>query len=455
MASIQKKKDTNYLVYDSYDNPENKRLQIWDPIPDDKDPKIALREFELKQRKGKLITRSNRTFEDLFSEFYLLHAQNTKQQNGTYDSNCGLIINHITPHIGNKVVQKFDNREYALYLNLLGRKVKNSYKDGVEINKPSILQKRDIEQCLSKETIRKIIILMNLAFKHAKAWKCIEEIPEITSKLKKDSSETPETQIWEAGMAHDALNIMESEDLLLCLAVHIAFMGTLRGGEAIGITLDIINLDRGDFYIGQTIQRVSKKSLDDLPNDSIIRIFPAKARDKDTILVLKEPKTKSSKRKIGMPPPLQEAIIKRINEIEEQKTKLGPLYNDFNLLFALPDGNPMEPNLINRKFKKWQKNHPEFQWITFKGLRHSGTTYKLMISNGDIKAVQADTGHSTARMVTDTYAHITDSPRKAMVNKINNDFYSAKSRPESANELFAVLKQDPAMLKTLFLAAMS
>ncbi len=42
----------------------------------------------------------------------------------------------------------------------------------------------------------------------------------------------------------------------------------------------------------------------------------------------------------------------------------------------------------------------------FHGLRHSSATYQLMISGGDVKAVQGTTGHATADMLVNTYAHI-------------------------------------------------
>ncbi len=39
-------------------------------------------------------------------------------------------------------------------------------------------------------------------------------------------------------------------------------------------------------------------------------------------------------------------------------------------------------------------------------------TYKLKLSGGDIKAVQGDSGHAQADMVTEVYGHILDEDRK-------------------------------------------
>ena len=79
-----------------------------------------------------------------------------------------------------------------------------------------------------------------------------------------------------------------------------------------------------------------------------------------------------------------------------------------------PNGQAVEPVLIRKKFLKWQDAHPEFPRIVFHGLRHSSATYQLMISGGDVKAVQGTTGHASADMLVNTYAHIQqDFPQRA------------------------------------------
>ena len=41
--------------------------------------------------------------------------------------------------------------------------------------------------------------------------------------------------------------------------------------------------------------------------------------------------------------------------------------------------------------------------VVFHSLRHTSVTYKLKLSGGDIKAVQGDSGHAQADMVTEVY----------------------------------------------------
>ena len=89
----------------------------------------------------------------------------------------------------------------------------------------------------------------------------------------------------------------------------------------------------------------------------------------------------------------------------------------------------MEPVLIRKKFLKWQDAHPEFPRIVFHGLRHSSATYQLMISGGDVKAVQGTTGHATADMLVNTYAHIQQSSRVELGKKFEEGFYAKSESP--------------------------
>ena len=60
----------------------------------------------------------------------------------------------------------------------------------------------------------------------------------------------------------------------------------------------------------------------------------------------------------------------------------------------------------------------------FHGLRHSSATYQLLQSGGDFKSVQGNTGHATATVLMDTYAHTQDKPRLELAEKIEADFYT-------------------------------
>ena len=126
---------------------------------------------------------------------------------------------------------------------------------------------------------------------------------------------------------------------------------------------------------------------------------------------------------------LKEELKKWLSQLAADEMKDPTRYRDSGMLFRLPNGLAVEPVLIRKKFLKWQDAHPEFPRIVFHGLRHSSATYQLMISGGDVKAVQGTTGHATADMLVNTYAHIQQSSRVELGKKFEEGFYAKQETP--------------------------
>ena len=101
---------------------------------------------------------------------------------------------------------------------------------------------------------------------------------------------------------------------------------------------------------------------------------------------------------------------------------LGTEYADYNLVVAGPLGMPTEQSTINGALKQLieENNLPK---VVFHSFRHSSITYKLKLNGGDIKAVQGDSGHAQASMVTEQYAHILDDDRRLNAQRFDDFFY--------------------------------
>ena len=65
--------------------------------------------------------------------------------------------------------------------------------------------------------------------------------------------------------------------------------------------------------------------------------------------------------------------------------------------------------------------------VVFHSLRHTSVTYKLKPSGGDIKAVQGDSDHAQADMVTEVYGHILDEDRRKNAELMENAFYNKEN----------------------------
>jgi len=349
-----------------------------------------------------------------------------------YTAVKGLIKNHVNPHIGEMQLHAVS----PLDIEKLYNKLRVKKKKGGDY--------------LSPTTIKYIHSTLKVAFAKAVEWQLINKSP-VTCKAPKIAE--PNITIWSDEMFKIALDNISHKQLHL--AVHIAFICSLRPGEVLALTWEDINLDESCININKTIQRVNKEALKLLPQDELIHLFPNSSEHSSTSLILKTPKTKSSVRKVFITPPLKAELLERKSDIARLKIYLGGEYVDNNMVFALNDGTPVEVNLCTKWFKKWQiKSGLDFPMLTFHEIRHSSSTYKLRASGGDAKSVQGDTGHAKADTLLNTYSHIEDEQRMNLTKTIADDFYgeSYEEPPKSKHEdIFAVIENNPELKKELLM----
>ena len=142
---------------------------------------------------------------------------------------------------------------------------------------------------------------------------------------------------------------------------------------------------------------------------------------------------------------------------EEMKEIFGNEYYDYNIVMSLPNGRPMEGQVISRSFKRLirKNNLPD---VVFHSLRHSSTTYKLKLNGGDMKSVQGDTGHAQLKMVSDVYSHILDEDRRHNAEMFEDAFYkktpTAQKKETSAStdaqQVMELLNASPDLASQLF-----
>ena len=137
---------------------------------------------------------------------------------------------------------------------------------------------------------------------------------------------------------------------------------------------------------------------------------------------------------------------------EQEKALLEDAYQDFGLVLAHEDGRPYEERQIAEKLRNLIQTH-NLPPVVFHSLRHCSTSVKLQISGGNIKAVQGDTGHAQARMVTDLYAHADTEDRRLLAQKVEQGFFQHnKPNTDSENdaaEVLRLLQTNPDMAKLL------
>ena len=75
-----------------------------------------------------------------------------------------------------------------------------------------------------------------------------------------------------------------------------------------------------------------------------------------------------------------------------------------------------------RKHLKKLCEQNELPVIVPHAMRHLSVTLKLLLS-GDVKAVQADSGHKDAQMVYNRYSHALDEERKKLAMSLDDRLY--------------------------------
>ena len=200
----------------------------------------------------------------------------------------------------------------------------------------------------------------------------------------------------------------------------------------LGLTWDCVDISEKSIAngnacitINKELQRVSKAAAAAVENKDVILTFPSKNSQTKTLLVLKTPKTYSSIRKVFLPLTVAEMLVAWKKRQDYEKEALGSEYQDYNLVMAGPLGLPTESSTITDSFRRLIKEN-DLPDVVFHSLRHSSITYKLKLNGGDVKAVQGDSGHAQASMVTEVYSHILDDDRKKNAALFEKAFYSGK-----------------------------
>lgn len=414
MASIRKRRGGFAVVY-YYTNEHNEKKQRWEQYESYAEAHKRCAEIEYQQGRKSFVSPSKQTVSEFMKDFVSLYGER-KWGHTFYERSKSLISNYINPLIGDEIIQDISPRSVDLFIQRLqktapvecgGRKANSKY--------------------LTPASIEKIVKLTSCAFKQAVRWELIPKNPFEGAILPK--VERVERAIWTAETISKALE--ECTDAKLYLAMNLAFACSLRLGEILGLMWENVHITDEDIVadnayldVDKELTRISKNSLEALGDTGVIKIFPiVMANSTQTRLVLKVPKTESSKRRVWLPKTLAYALRDWQAAQIKQKEMLGDEYIDYNLVVAQPNGRPCEEKLINNEFKRL-KQKAGLPNVVFHSLRHSSTTYKLKLNHGDIKATQGDTGHAQADMVTRVYSHILDEDRKVNAQKFEAAFYS-------------------------------
>lgn len=170
--------------------------------------------------------------------------------------------------------------------------------------------------------------------------------------------------------------------------------GTLRRGEALGLTWQDIDFDKGTIKI--------RNNWVEGAND---------------VLEMTTPKSLSSIRTIKLTDNTMRLLRKENIRYKEYKLK-NPDFVDSQRVIFMNNGKPWIPKSFYRKYKRTLEE-AGLPPISLHGLRHTGITLQLE-AGANIKAVSNRAGHSDIQITFNIYAHLTQNLESQTVDIIEN-----------------------------------
>ena len=119
------------------------------------------------------------------------------------------------------------------------------------------------------------------------------------------------------------------------------------------------------------------------------------------------PKTASSIRSIALDAATIELLAAHRRRQITERIKLEGGYEDHDLVVAWPDGRPVNPDILSRRFRQLS-DRLKLPAITLHDLRHTWATLALEAGVA-LKVVSQRLGHSSIKVTADVYTHVIDS----------------------------------------------
>lgn len=280
---------------------------------------------------------------------------------------------HIIPYIGRYRLSELKPYTIQALYNRLGRE-------------------EDGKKALSPKTIHNVHGVLSKALNQAVWNEMIQSNPaQLTTrprKTRKEITTLSDEQIQKFGA-------LVEQDNYRAILKFILFSG-VRESEAIGLTWDCIDFDRGTIRIYRQMLKRTKEAggytLASLKNDRERLLTPPPM----LLSMLKEQKREQVERRMKAGP-----AWRGWNSVEEQKTWF---------VFTTEFGNHYCPQTVYAHFKKIARQIGA-EKANVHSLRH--TYAVLCLQNGDdVKTVQSNLGHATAAFTLDVYGHVSEKMKQ-------------------------------------------
>lgn len=248
---------------------------------------------------------------------------------------------------------------------------------------------KTVMKSLSSKTILEHHRLLHAMLQNAVYWQILPYNP--ADRVKPPKHERPQIKYYDDVQCKQLLEALENEEIKFQTIVILTLFTGMRRGEVLGLEWSDIDFKEGFVHITKASQYTSDKGI-----------------------FVKDPKTHSSIRKVGIPDIVINMLYKYKTWYDAEKEKCGDLWNNSNRLFVTWNGNPMHPDTVTDWFRSFieKNNLPK---ITFHGLRHTNATL-LISKNVDVAVVASRLGHAQITTTLNFYVHPVEAHNKEAGN---------------------------------------
>lgn len=321
----------------------------------------------------------------------------------TYASYESAVRLYIAPHLGTKRLDKLTVRDVREWLNLLAETCQccAQGKDAARSveQRPRARQRQccAIGQCCESYTSRRMVQAardaLRAALTHALAE---EEVSKNVAKLVKvPRPRKRKVRPWSVAEAKEFLEFSRERSDPLYAAWALVLTLGLRRGEVLGLTWDAVDLDAGELYVGEQLQRIGRQ------------------------LVRRETKTEDSDDFLPLPALCLAALRLRRQQQDKARVEAGELWQPSGgLVFTTRFGTPIEPGNLTRMFPA-RSRRAGLRVIRLHDTRHTCGSLLVALDVHPRVAMKI-LRHSQISITMEIYSHVTDEQTREALRKLGD-----------------------------------
>jgi len=317
---------------------------------------------------------------------------------------------YLIPGLGKYKLDQLSVRNVRLWLNDL-RKTCQCCAQGKDARRPAAKQRccavgECCQTAVSERTAQDILKVLRAALTNAIREELIAKNVAALVKVTKPRK-TRKVKPWTVDEGRQFLqSARDADDTLYAAYVLILVLG-LRKGEVLGLTWELVELDKGELYVGQQIQRVGGK------------------------LLRRETKTESSEAPLPLPDICVAALKLRKEQQGRERDAYARRWKDTGLVFTTRYGTPIEPRNFNRSFD-YRIGKAEVRRITVHGTRKTCGTLLAALDVHPRIAMQI-LRHSRIAVTMEIYTEATSEGTRAALRKLG-DILGTRDGEDSKGE---------------------